>query len=233
MSAALKAIIELPFKISSAFDRLGNTFEAHQFLIRQPEHCTVTQAIFLQWPEHLPEAELARPETVFEEQNVTPRFQTFWSLYQDLDVLTLSHSEELIQRLNLKLKPEHSWLLLVSFRVGLGNEVFVCPVGPKQRNVKFPPYQPGKRLLRSTQAIERLEAQLVNGETRPISSPLLQGLLGPKRDLWHSTPSSTPDWLLLRIGRRLVPEAIAVEPRSSNGQRFVPPKGSNLRLETL
>lgn len=217
----LKSIIELPFRIGSAFDRLGNSFDAHQFLVRQPEHLTVTRAIALLLPPELSDEQLANPEHELVELDITARFQTFWSLYENLQVARFS-AVELSNRLNLgedKLGPR--WLLMISFRIGLGPTVYTLPILNSTPQFNFPPYQPGKRVMRPIRFVERIEAVMPEtAEGLALSSPLLKQLLGPKADLWASTGCATPVWLLLRLVRRQQPKALAVRLLAPSGQLF-------------
>jgi len=206
MAALVAGIATLPYKIVALAQRLGDAVEAHQLLVRQPAHCTVLMALLLRWPESLGDAELSLPSTVLEQEDITARFQTYWSLFREQQQLQCS-SDELAARLNLPPSAAR-WLILVTFRCAPAAELYTVCLADRLERVNFPPHTPGKRIIRSpSQAVEAIAALSADGVAAELNSAQLERLLGPKRDLWRSTPTPTPEWLMLRLARRLVPSA--------------------------
>jgi hypothetical protein len=207
MAALAAGIMTLPYKISALVQRLGDAVEAHQLLVRQPAHCTVLIALRLNWPEALNEAELSQPDTPLEQEDITARFQTYWSLFREQQQLQCS-SDELAARLNLPAPAGQRWLILVTFRCNPGAELYTVCLADRLARVNFPPHTPGKRIIRSpSQTVEAIEALSEEAAVAELDSLQLDRLLGPKRDLWRSTATPTPEWLMLRLARRLVPGA--------------------------
>jgi hypothetical protein len=207
MAALVSGVMTLPYRVAALAQRLGDAVEAHQLLVRQPAHCTVLCALRLSWPESLSDAELSQPSTEVEQQDITSRFQTYWSLFRELQQLQCS-STELAARLNLPVEASTRWLILVTFRCNPSTELYTVCLADRLERVTFPPHTPGKRIIRSpSQTVEAIEALSAEAVVTEIDSAQLGRLLGPKRDLWRSTPTPTPEWLMLRLARRLVPGA--------------------------
>lgn len=212
MAIVLKTILEIPIKLGLFLDRVNNEIDAHQVFLRQPEHCTVVRATLVSWSQEISEEELSDPETKLKESDLTQRFQTVWSTFDNLQQLKCSSSLELLNRLNLAEIPSEEWLLLIVFRTG-GKELYCLCVSSQSKQIIFPPYQPGKRVIRSPNCIRSIQVYVPNSE-QPIDVRSLQSiaqLLGPKYDFFKTTSTPAPQWLITRFIRRKYPNLKKIE----------------------
>lgn len=220
MTTVAGKVLTFPYRIASLADRLGNEFDARQW-ITQPEHCTVTHALALSWTAEQTPGELSNPNCELKQENITKRFQTLWSLYRDKEQLVCS-SDELLLRLNWKPEGDGHWLLMISYRSKSNPQPYIACLSDARPELKFPPYSPTKRSLRPPgKAIESIEVvwagegQMV-AQNYDLKKSHLESLLGPNRDFLETTAMAPPDWLILRLARGRYPQAQLLRCKSSS-----------------